>query len=192
MRSLIMSDVETGTEWSHILGEAMAGKLKGKELEPIITDMVTWGTWKKEHPDTTVLNMSRTREDYSATFYKEPSRFLFGFNVGSKHFALPMALMQQHRVLQFKAADKSLLATFDEAGKVTHLFEPQIDERMLQFKRLDDSTMQDSQTRSRWEILNGRCIDGPLKGKMLKQRIGIMSFRKAWQTFHPDSVDIRI
>ena len=27
-RSLIMSDVETRTEWSHLLGRAMAGKLK--------------------------------------------------------------------------------------------------------------------------------------------------------------------
>lgn len=190
MRSLVMSDVETGTEWSHLLGKGMAGPLKGRRLKPLVTDMVTWAVWKNEHPETTVLNMSRTHRDYSDGFYRDPSRFLFGFNIGSKHFALPMKLMQQNPVFAFEAANRHLLATFDNAGKVTHLFETDVDGRRLEFEQIDLRVMKDKQTGSRWEILNGRCIGGPLKGKLLRQRVGIMSFRRAWENFHPDSVDI--
>ena len=36
----------------------------------------------------------------------------------------------------------------------------------------------------------GEAIEGELKGKRLKPRVGIMSFRKAWQNFHPDSTEV--
>ena len=75
MRSLVMSDVETRTEWSHLLGRGMAGKLKGKVLKPLITDMLTWAAWKEEFPATTVLNMSNKRDNYTRDFYADPSKW---------------------------------------------------------------------------------------------------------------------
>ncbi|MCP4507451.1 MAG: DUF3179 domain-containing protein, partial [Fuerstiella sp.] len=56
--------------------------------------------------------------------------------------------------------------------------------------RVDDQIMTDRQTASRWQKLNGNCIEGELQGQVLKQRVGIMSFRKAWQNFHPDSQNV--
>ena len=190
MRSLVMSDAETKSEWAHLLGEAKAGPLKGKTLKPLITDMVTWAVWKEQHPDTTVLNMSRTSKNYSRQFYRDPSRFVFGFNVGAKHFALPMEQMREHPVHHFEAEDTRLLATFDSDGAATHLFEPTVDGKPLDFEAVNKLIMKDRQTGSRWELLNGQCISGKLKGKMLTQRVGIMSFRTAWQNFHPESKDI--
>ena len=190
MRSLVMSDVETKTEWSHLLGKAMAGKLKGRKLQPIITDMVTWSVWKKQHPDTTVLNMSRTTREYSSLFYRNPDRFVFGFEVDGQAYALPMTDMKANPVHQFSLRKTPLLATFDGKGAVTHLFERQVDGRVLNFEQLNDLMMTDQQTASHWNRLDGNCIKGELRGKMLKQRVGIMSFRKAWQNFHPDSQDV--
>ncbi len=190
MRSLVMSDVETKTEWSHLLGKGMAGKLKGRKLKPIITDMVTWSVWKKQHPDTTVLDMSRTSPEYTSLFYRDPDRFVFGFEANGQAYALPMANMMATPVHQFSIGKIPLLATFDEEGVVTHLFEPRADDRVLNFERVDDQIMTDRQTASRWQILNGNCIEGELQGKVLKQRVGIMSFRKAWQNFHPDSQNV--
>ena len=59
MRSLIMSDVETNTEWSHLLGRGMAGTHKDKVLTSIVSDMVTWTAWRDQYPETTALDMSR-------------------------------------------------------------------------------------------------------------------------------------
>ena len=185
-----MLDVETQTEWSHLLGKGMAGKLKGRKLKPIITDMVTWSVWKEQHPNTTILNMPRTSHRYSRFVYDNPDGFVFGFEADGQAYALPMADMMANPVHQFSVGKTPLLATFGKEGVVTHLFEPRVDGRVLDFERVDDQIMTDRQTASHWELLNGNCIKGELQGKMLKQRVGIMSFRKAWQNFHPDSQNV--
>jgi hypothetical protein len=191
MRSLVMSDLETNTEWSHLLGRAMAGKLKGKELEPLVTDMMTWGGWQAEFPQTTVLNMPRTSQAFSKEFYRDPSKFVFGFQAGGSAWSLGMHQLLNHPVHPFAIGGEALLATFDKASTSTRLFAAQVDGRPLEFQQIDDQQMQDTQTGSRWKITNGEAISGALKGKRLRQRVGIMSFRKAWHNFHPDSQDVK-
>ena len=133
MRSLVMGDVETNSEWSHILGRAMAGPLRGKTLDPILTDMVTWGTCCAEHPESSVLDMSRTTKNYTRDFYRDPTAFVFGFDSGGKAWALPMEKMLNHPVHSFSVGDQSLLATFDARGAVTHLFHRRLDGQTLDF-----------------------------------------------------------
>ncbi len=191
MRSLIMSDVETGTEWSHLLGRGMKGELQGRVLEPIVTDMVTWAAWREEFPETTVLDMPNTSQNYTRDFYRDPSRFVFGFRASGKTLALPMAELIRKPVHSFHIGDLTLLAAFDKAGMSTRLFEASVGDLDLEFVQLDDETMQDKQTQSRWSIRRAIAIAGPLSGTELKQRVGIMSFRKAWRNFHPESVDVK-
>ena len=190
MRSLVMSDVETNSEWAHLLGRAMAGKLKGKVLRPLITDMVTWKVWLEQYPQTTVLKMSATAKDFTRDFYRDRSRFVFGFAIGSKSFALPMEKMSDHPLHAFKLFDESLIATFDRNGTSTHLFDAELDGEVLEFALADDGTMKDRQTGSVWKTTTGQAVSGPMKGKSLRQRVGIMSFRKAWINFHPESSDV--
>jgi hypothetical protein len=190
MRSLVMSDVETNSQWAHLLGRAMAGPLTGKTLEPIISEMVTWKQWKEKHPDTSVLNLSRTSERYSAEFRRDPTRFVYGFKVNGKPWALPLDQMVGRTMLDFEVDDQRLLATFDPVGNVTRLFDPVIDDRPLDFERIDADTIRDRQTRSRWDISRGEAVAGPLRGQSLPAYLGIMSYRKAWFDFHPDSGEV--
>ena len=83
-----------------------------------------------------------------------------------------------------------LLATFDKAGTVTHLFDRVIDGQPPEFLSVDEFLTADDKTDSHWEKISGRCVSGSLKGTLLKQRVGIVSFRKAWDNFHPDSRDV--
>ena len=190
MRSLVMSDVETGTEWSHLLGRAMSGKLKDKVLEPIVSDMVTWSAWRRDHPRTTVLHMSPTVHHYTRDFYRNPAKFVLGFQAGGKHYALPMNVLVEDPLRTFQVSDQALLATFDKEGAVVRLFDPSVDGRRLDFVRINDQTMRDKETDSLWDLRRGVATEGRLAGKELKQRVGIMSYRVAWQNFHPDSSDI--
>ncbi len=190
MRSLVMSDVETDTEWAHLLGRAMAGKLKGKVLKPLITDMVTWKVWREQFPKTTVLKMPATSRQFTRDFYRDRSQFVFGFAMGSESFALPMEKMFDHPLHAFKLGDVSLVATFDRDGTATHLFDAKLDDQVLDFVLAETGTMKDRQTGSLWKTTTGEAVNGPMKGKLLRQRIGIMSFRKAWQNFHPESSDV--
>lgn len=190
MRSLVMRDVETRSQWSHLLGRAMAGELKGKTLEPLITDMVTWEAWKRDHPDTTVLDMSNTRQNYTRDFYRQPGNFVFGFVIDGDAWAIGMNDLTERPVHSFEIGDHRLLVTFDKQGTATRLFDTTLEGQSLDFQRIDDQTIQDQQTKSRWRLSTAEVIEGPLAGKRLRQRVGIMSFRKAWNNFYPESTNV--
>lgn len=53
----VMYDVRTYSVFDTFLGKAVTGKLarKGLQLEQASVITTDWGTWKKEHPETTVL-----------------------------------------------------------------------------------------------------------------------------------------
>ena len=53
--SLVMMDEETGSLWSHVVGEALQGPLKGKVLKTVPVVQTSWAAWIKQHPDTKVL-----------------------------------------------------------------------------------------------------------------------------------------
>ena len=40
-RNFIMQDEETGTWWQQVTGKALLGPLKGKQLKPVPSDMIT-------------------------------------------------------------------------------------------------------------------------------------------------------
>ena len=50
-----MRDEETGSFWQQITGTAIAGPLKGAKLSLVAQDELTFGLWKKEQPNGTVL-----------------------------------------------------------------------------------------------------------------------------------------
>ncbi|RNJ80627.1 MAG: DUF3179 domain-containing protein, partial [Nitrosopumilus sp. B06] len=54
--NLLMYDRLTESYWSQALGEAVKGELTGSVLELVPFDVITWGDWKKLHPDTLVLS----------------------------------------------------------------------------------------------------------------------------------------
>ena len=121
-RSLVMLDIETESLWSHILGEAMAGELKGQVLKSIPSDMVTWSAWKRDHPKTTVLDMSRTRQNYTSEFYRDPKKFVLGFigEFSMRHCSF--ATMIKQPVLNTDARGLLLLITFDAASTSARIF----------------------------------------------------------------------
>ena len=56
--NLLFYDKGTESLWSQIKGEAIAGPLTGKRLEPLPSVVTAWAVWRKAHPDTVVLDIS--------------------------------------------------------------------------------------------------------------------------------------
>ncbi len=81
--SLVMVDQETGSLWSHLLGRAMSGPMKGTNLKTLPGLMTDWKTWRQMHPKTTVVTLSRTSNDYRREFYRQPERFVVGIADGN-------------------------------------------------------------------------------------------------------------
>ena len=186
-----MMDMQTKSLWSHILGEAMKGRLKGKLLTPILSDMVTWDAWKQAHPETTVLAMPRTRHKaYTKEFYRDPSRFVVGFvgNRGMHHCSF--ATLNEHPLSNADAGGLPLLISFDSQSTSVRIFARKLDDLVLTFVT-NGPTIRDEQTSSTWDRVSGVAIDGPLKGRSLPAHVGVVSFAKVWSTFHPQSRAVR-
>jgi len=190
-RSLIMVDSPTNSLWSHLLGEAMQGTLKGKRLKLLPGEMLTWEAWRKAHPKTTVLAMTRTHRAYTSEFYKRPEAFVLGWVFGGRPYHASFTVSSGNTVLNCTSGREPLLVTFDRSSTAARLFSRRVGEDVLDFKLHQDNRLRDSQTGTTWDAATGEAVAGPLEGKRLTQRAGIMSYRRAWQTFHPHSTPIQ-
>jgi hypothetical protein len=54
-QNFLMRDKETGTWWQQISGKAISGPLQGASLELVLSDELTFGEWKSEVFDSSVL-----------------------------------------------------------------------------------------------------------------------------------------
>jgi len=186
-----MVDSPTGSLWSHILGEAMEGKLKGRQLEAIPCEMITWRAWRAAHPKTTVLNLSRTHRDYTKEFYDRPAIFVFGWVAGGTPYHCPLDVLLKKRLVNCTCGQFALLVTFDATSTAARLFSRRVDDKVLDFVLEEDNRMRDTQTGSSWDSNTGVALQGPLEGKRLEHQVGIMSYARAWKVFHPGSVERR-
>ena len=192
-RSLVMQDVETKTLWSHILGEAMEGELSGTKLESLPCNMVTWRAWKKTYPGTTVLDMSRTRGEYRRDFYRDPARFVLGWQVDDTTCSISFARLLIDNVVEWDAQKgrERLVIAFSPGSTSARVFSRRLrDGRVLGFVPAKKGQMRDRETGSVWSRMTGTAIDGPLEGTSLEQHVGIVSLRRAWRVFHPQSVEV--
>jgi len=103
--NLVMYDRMTGTYWSQGLGLAIKGELTGQSLNIIPFDVITWGDWKKLHPDTVVLttNTGHIRAygvDPYGDYYTDP-RILFPVGLGKrmKRMRLQRCFQRFHQTL---------------------------------------------------------------------------------------------
>ncbi len=53
---VLLYDRQTESLWSQIMGEAISGPMKGKELNMVPTTNTTWQRWKETYPETMVLS----------------------------------------------------------------------------------------------------------------------------------------
>ncbi len=67
--NLLMYDRLTESYWSQALGMAVKGELTGYQLNLVPFDVITWGDWKKLHPDTLVLT---TDTGYIRSYATDP------------------------------------------------------------------------------------------------------------------------
>jgi len=185
-RSLVMYDKETGSLWSHHLGRSMQGSLKGAELEMLVSVITDWASWKNKHPDTTVVMLPRTSRNFRTNFYRDPSAFVLGYASGDKARAWRFDYLRKQPVVNDQFDGTPLLVTFEASSSAPYLFDRTVDGKPLVFEYRNRGLV-DKQTGSEWDHATGKCLRGPLQGKQLKPLPGIISFRRAWDSFHSNS-----
>ena len=73
-QNFVMRDEQTGSWWQQVSGRAIEGPLKGKRLEPVWHDQLTFDTWRAERPKGRVLMQDKAivdRDEYEPSDWED-------------------------------------------------------------------------------------------------------------------------
>jgi len=201
-----MQDEETGTWWQQISGEAILGPLKGKHLEPIGWDEVSFGVWKREHPAGVVLKDDDKQrkhyatEDWETRILKHPTviaqksddplkprDLVIGVEWRGIAKAYPFEILTKQNPVMDTVGNLPLLLVVDSDGKSLRCFDRRIDGKPYDFFQRPQQTplvLFDSQTGSEWDF-SGKATSGVMKGKTLERIQALKDFWFDWKIYHP-------
>lgn len=205
--SLVMYDRETGTYWSQVDGEAMKGKLAGNRLEQIPARVMTWGEWRRLHPDTLILKKDAAiTESHYAGYVDDPSKMgIFGRTnpdprLDGKQMVLGVRLMgdtmafahddlEERPVANARLGGRAIVVAYDSRGRSATAYHSRAGGRSLTFDSgsTNPRIVKDDQTGSTWNLLEGAATGGPLKGARLEEMPVLNAYWFTWAIFHPET-----
>jgi hypothetical protein len=184
--SLVMYDTETESLWSHFVGQAMRGPLEGEQLETIPSLMTDWESWKSRHPDTTVLSMERTSQNYRRDMFDLNSGLDIGLAANGKAQSWSFAKLHDEPVVNGRFDGVAIVVVYDPASHTAAIYDRSVDGSELTFESRDGELI-DRDTDSRWDLFTGVAIAGSHKGKQLKRMPGLVTDSAAWGVYYPET-----
>jgi hypothetical protein len=214
-QNFLMRDEETGSFWQQITGAAIAGPLKGAKLTLVPQDELTFGLWKKEQPNGTVLApLKRDAAHYEkATWESEIAKLptvihatkgtlpdretILGLSRNGAARAFPLSkLTIATPVLIDDVGGEPIMLVLGPDGKSVRAFSRKIGTTTLEFygrgggSTGDPWVLLDSDSLSDWSF-EGCAFSGPMKGQCLPRIDALKDFWFDWQHYHPDSTIYR-
>lgn len=209
-----MYDRETGSYWSHVTGEAMAGPLKGKTLKLVPALMTTWSHWKRLYPAGKVLakrpgvfGAAGTSNVYQS-YFEDPNRlgifgtrnpdavlpgkeFVLGVTAGAERVAYAFRRLSRQPLINDTAGGEPVVVVFSARDATAAAFSRRAGGRTLTFANLRQQdgvwVMDDRETSSTWRAFEGRAAAGKLKDARLEPLTGTQAFWFAWKQIYPDT-----
>jgi len=203
--NLVMYDRLTESYWSQALGMAVKGELTGYQLNLIPFDVITWGDWKKLHPDTMVMttdtgHIRSYATDPYGNYYTEPRIFfpvehsddrmhpkeiIIGFNQDTIYKAYKQNDIESNIIINDFIGDTPvmLISLYSENSRA---FERTINDVILDFEYVDGKIL-DFQTNSEWDY-DGLSISGKYQGMQLERMPIEPGFWFEWFAFHPQTL----
>jgi hypothetical protein len=200
--SLIMQDIETGSLWSHVTGEALEGPAKGQRLHIIPSVQTTWSKWVRQHPETKLLKKDRavTSSAYES-YFKDPEKIgifrarWLAEKMPGKTLVYGIARAPHALAVTDSALDGLVSATLGETPMVVRrgadggvrAFVAEIDGEALELAPVSATLAKDRGTGSTWDLERSAAIDGPLKGRVLEELPVTAVYWFAWSSFYPNT-----
>jgi hypothetical protein len=211
--SLVMYDHQTESLWSHLVGAAVTGPMKGQKLIALPYTFTQWETWKKIHPKTKVLTAGRdslfssVRDPYES-YYRSPDtgimprrlsdqriypkEYVLGLVINGKAKAYPFSVLSRQAVINDLFQSLPLLVVFDAESATGVIYSRKAGGTTLTFKQAQrpdkrELLLVDDVARSTWEGLTGKAVEGKLKGKRLSSLPSTPSFWFGWVDHYPDT-----
>jgi len=203
-QNFLMQDDQTGTWWQQVTGEAVHGPLKGRRLDLVFHDEVSFGLWRKEHSGGRVLRPAADpahleSKDWEAQVAKlpvvtpvragdplGPRELVAGLRLRGAAKAYPIAALQKQSPVQDTLGGAPVLLVVGEDGRSVRAFERTVDGRELNlFARPGGPPLRlvDAETGSEWSFA-GEALSGPLAGKKLAKVFVLKDYWFDWKAYN--------
>ena len=198
-----------GTRFSALSGIAFDGPRKGESLKPIATLATDWGYWLATNPGTVAYHMfdkykaveAPAKEDAAAVASRlapdkrlEPNEEVIGIALGKEARAYPIAALEKAGgVVADSLGGENVLVLWYAQTHTAVVYSNAVEGAAPQQKitlKVDaankNAPFVDPETSSRWGI-EGRAVEGPLKGKTLRWLPGVQCKWFAWSAEYPET-----
>ncbi len=200
----MFEDATTKSWWQQATGIAIAGPLKGAALQEVPSQQLPLESWLETHPASTVMQPDTTyNDDYKnladydngtikgSLEHRDSGSWQFkswvvGVSKNGAAKAYDWNDLIKQKMIQDSMPSMPLLLTVERDTTSFHVFDRRMNAMALQFKKRNNDTLVDNNTRSLW-TMKGLCVSGALKGRQLTAVQAYQEFWHSWQTFHPDT-----
>ena len=199
-QNFIMRDEETGSYWQQISGRAIAGPMQGASLKLVHSDELSFGLWRREQPDGSVLAPdSRYQAHYETADWEKsigrmptviktadrPAREIeLGLTSGPVARAFPYERVRQQKVVQDFVGSTPVVLVLGPDGISVRAFENRPpDGKPRDFYTDPDGTLIDS-TGERWSFSGCSQQDS---SRCLPQLDPIKDYWFDWKHYHPET-----
>ncbi len=207
-QNFVMEDVETGTWWQQVTGEALQGPLTGERLRGIRFQEIAFGIWGTEYPDTIVMLPEDERTDrYLGADWEQEVQGLplpaalrplgdlqgrdivVGLVVQGRAIAYPLDTIAAQTPIADQVGTTALLVACAADGRSVRVFDRRVNGRVLDLYARPESeppVFIDVQTGSEWNFA-GLATSGPMIGSELEPLAATKDFWFDWHNHHPDT-----
>ena len=202
-QNVLMEDLETGSWWQQISGEAISGPLKGRRLTPVLHDEVTFGLWRGEHPATRVLGLdaqqSQIETDWEVDTAKArvvtpvraddpltPRTLVVGVTIGGEGRAYPHDALDDTRVILDELHGVPLAVLKADDGHSVRVFSRALNGQTVDLlDRVGAAPARyiDGVTGSEFDFA-GQALTGPLAGQRLSRVPHVSDYWFDWRKYH--------
>jgi hypothetical protein len=204
-----MRDEETSSIWQQSTGQAIFGHFKGRQLDLIHSDELTFSLWRAEQPKGLVLKPDATYvSEYETKDWEQhiekthtvidtrksgiaPHELMLGMIVGGETKAFPVRSILAAKLVQDEIAGVPVLIIVGPDQASMRVFQVNLSGEAMTFVPLDNGSqagtnglMKDAATESVWDF-KGCAIQGKLAGHCLKPLDANKDYWFDWMNHHP-------
>ena len=200
----MFEDATTKSWWRQSTGECIAGPLKGYKLKEFKSEQLILSAWARIHPNTQILQpdpLFKEEFEQMDTYDKGISRgdltkrdtaswknksWVLGIQDGANAKTYDWNQLTKQRIIQDSLPNNPIVILLENDTASFHAYSRIVNNEILIFHKKQDSIW-DVNTGSKWNY-EGVCVDGKLKGNMLKSVRCYQEFLHSWEFFHPQSI----
>jgi hypothetical protein len=192
----LLRDEETSSIWQQSTGEAIFGPLKGRQLDLIRSDELSFALWRREQPQGQVLKVDAPYEaEYDPKDWEqhvartrtvvdtarsgiEPHQLMVGVTVSGQSKAYPIEAILATKVIQDRVGGSPVVVVLGPDGASIRVFETKVKDGAALTFAGDESEagIRDAETGSTWNF-QGCAVGGKLNGECM---IEIDSHKDYW------------